>query len=309
MALIVGDLLQSLTMEAGDNPPNPMLALDWLQQRYESVLTRAPWPFLIKEAVFSTIAEITAGTVTVTNGSATVTETTSNANGWSSSVESRFYRRDGDSEFYKISTFGDANPDTLTLNRVYEGATGTVIGYTIFQRFYSLASDVREVMSIARVETPGFLTEVSQEELATVLPNRPSLGNPGFWSYAGRDSSNVFQIELYPIPDAANGFLYQYLESTPSLVDADVTILPQIPFGLLRSGWLADYWSWRSRHDNAPPNAGQHQQNQEREFEKRLKELIIRESPNFPPKRLKFHDRFWKHRILREQRSIPIRLP
>ena len=94
MALIVGDLLQSLQMEAGDNPPNPMLALDWLQQRYESVLTRAPWPFMIKEATFQTIAEITAGTVTVTNGSATVTETTSNANGWSSSVESRFYRRD-----------------------------------------------------------------------------------------------------------------------------------------------------------------------------------------------------------------------
>ncbi len=309
MALIVGDLLQSLQREAGDNPPDPILAVDWLQQRYESVLTRAPWPFLIKEAIVSTVAEITAGTVTVTNGSATVTETTSNANGWSSSVESRFFRRDGDSEFYKISTFGDANPDTLTLNRVYEGATGTVIGYTIFQRFYSLASDVREVMSIARVETPGFLTEVSQEELATVLPNRASLGNPSFWSYAGRDSSNNQQIELYRIPDEAHGFLYQYIEATPSLVDADVTILPQIPFGLLRSGWLADYWSWRSRHDNAPPNAGQHQQNQEREFEKRIHELLIRESPNFPPKRLKFHDRFWKHRILREQRSIPIRLP
>ena len=161
MALIVGDFLQSMVFECGDNPPNPILALDWMAQRYESVLTRAPWPFLIKEATFQTIAEITAGTVTVTNGSATVTETTSNANGWSSSVEDRFFRRDGGSEFYKISTFGNANPDTLTLNRVYEGATGTVIGYTIFQRFYSLASDVREVMSIARIETPGLLTEVS----------------------------------------------------------------------------------------------------------------------------------------------------
>ena len=108
---IVGDILQSLMREAGDNPPDPILSLDWLQQRYESVLTRAPWPFLIKEATFQTIAEITAGTVTVTLGSATVTETTSNANGWSSSVENRYFRATGDSEFYLINTFGDANPD------------------------------------------------------------------------------------------------------------------------------------------------------------------------------------------------------
>ena len=309
MALIVGDLLQSLQREAGDNPPDPVLSVDWLQQRYESVLTRAPWPFLIKEATFNTTAEITAGTVTVTLASTTVTETDSNANGWSSSVENRYFRATGDSEFYKISTFTNANPDTLTLERVYEQTTANTQGYRIFQRFYSLASDVREIMSIARIEIPGFLTEVSQEELASVLPNRPSVGNPGFWSYAGRDSNNNFQIELYPIPDKARGFLYQYLESTPSLVDADVTILPQIPFGLLRSGWLADYWSWRGAFDNAPPNAGNWAQKYEREFEKRLQELLIRESPNFPPKRLKFHDRFWKHRILREQRSIPIQLP
>ena len=83
----VGPYLQSLQREVYDRPPDPILAMDWLQARYASVLERAAWPFLIKEAVFSTVAEVTAGTVTVTLGSATVTETTSNANGWSSALE------------------------------------------------------------------------------------------------------------------------------------------------------------------------------------------------------------------------------
>jgi hypothetical protein len=138
-----GTFLEMVVREAGDVPPDGLLSAKWLQHRYASVLERAPYSFLLTEATFNTVAAITAGTVTVTLGSTTVTETTSNANGWSSAVEGRQFRRDGDNQFYPISTFTNANPDTLTLARVYEGSSGTTIGYTVFQRFYSLASDVR----------------------------------------------------------------------------------------------------------------------------------------------------------------------
>lgn len=292
-----GQYLADLQRETADYKPDPQLAMLWLQHRYNSVCERVPWNFLHKEATFLTMAEITAGTVTVTLGSATVTETTSNANGWSSAVEGRYFRRDGDSEFYPIDTFGDANPDTLTLNRVYEGDSGTVVGYTIFQRFYSLASDCREVLSMCVIDAPTPMREVSQKEMDDMLCNRPSHGNPPrFWAMAGRDSSDLLRVEIYPTPDEAHGILYRYLQKTPTLSDADTSVIAQVPFALLRSGWLSDYWSWRAARQDAPPQAIAMSQKMEAEFEKRFTELIVRECGNMEPKRLRIASRFTGHR-------------
>jgi hypothetical protein len=297
MANTVGTIRQQLMRETGDFPADPVLNLAWLQSRYNSVLERCPWTFLTKEATFSTVAAITAGTVTVTNGSATVTETTSNANGWSSSVETRYFRRDGDSEFYLIDTFGNNNPDTLTLNRVYEGASGTVIGYTIFQRFYSLATDCRQIIRMAAIETPTTMEEVSQTDLDIAILNRPAEGNPQVWAQAGRDSSDNMRIELYPIPDEANGILYHYLQESPTIADDDATIIPQVDLRLLRSGWLADYWGWRAAFQNSRGNELQMSQKFEQEFERRLGEMVNRESANFPPMRLRNSASRYRHRF------------
>ena len=298
MALTSGEFFALMQREVGDAPPDVLLAKQWAQHRYASVLERFPWNFLRKEATFNTTAAITAGTVTVTLGSATVTETTSNANGWSSAVETRYFRRDSDNEFYPIDTFTDANPDTLTLNRVYEQPTATASGYTIFQRFYALASDVREVSSMCSInDLAGEMIEVSQEEMDRLLANRPSEGQPRYWAMAGLNSSNVPRIEVYPIPDEAQGILYHYIQTTPDLADGDTTIFPQVTYGLLRSGWLADYWSWRAARSDAPPQSINMSAKMEAEFEKRLKEFTIRELGNVEPQRMRFELRHTARRM------------
>lgn len=292
-----GSLREQIIRECGDYPPDVVLYQSWLQGRYAQVLERHPWPFLIKEATFSTVAAITAGTVTVTNGSATVTETTSNANGWSSSVEGRYFRRDGDTEFYPIDTFGNANPDTLTLNRVYEGSTGSTIGYTIFQRFYSLASDCRQVIYMIGINEQTEMIQVSQTDLDIGVASRPAEGNPPtVWAMAGRDSSDNIRIEIYPIPDVARGILYHYFQETPSLGDDDAAIIAQVDTRMLRSGVMADYWIWRGAMKDAPEHCLTFSQRFESEFEKRLAEMLIREMGNFPPATLRYHPSRWAHR-------------
>lgn len=292
-----GEYLSYLQREVSDSPPDIILAMLWLRYRYGSILERVPWNFLHKEATFSTVAEITAGTVTLTLSSATVTETTSNANGWSSAVEGRYFRADGDSAFYLIDTFGNANPDTLTLNRVYEGDTATLKEYTIFQRYYSLSSDAREVISMAVIDSPTPMREVSQKQMDDGLLNRSAHGNPPrYWAMAGRDTSDNLRVEVYPIPDEAHGILYRYIQATPSLSDADTTVITQVPFALLRSGWLSDYWSWRAARQDAPPQAIVMSQKFEAEYEKRFTELIVRECGNMEPKRLERATRFTSHR-------------
>lgn len=294
----VGTIRQQLKRETGDFPADPILTNAWLQSRYASVLERCPWTFLVKEATFSTVTAITAGTVTVTNGSATVTETTSNANGWSSSVETRYFRKDGDSEFYPIDTFTNANPDTLTLNRTYEGSSGTVKGYIIFQRFYSLASDCRQVIRMAVIDNPTALREVSQTDMDIGLLNRPAEGSPpSVWCQAGRDSSDNMRIEIYPIPDELHGILYHYIQETPTIADDDASIIAQVDIRLLRSGWLADYWGWRAAFTTATGNELQMSQKYEQEFERRLSEMVNRESANFPPMRLRDSESRYRHRF------------
>jgi hypothetical protein len=286
------DMLMRFGRECGDHPADPILAMDWLQARYASVLERAAWPFLIKETTFQTVGEITAGTVTVTNGSATVTETTSNANGWSSAVEGRYFRRDGDSEFYLISTFSNLNPDTLTLARNYEGSSGTVIGYSITQRIYSLASDCREVLWMTVIDAPTRMEKSSVAEFDRAFLNRPQVGSPPvFWAPLGRDSSNVMQVEVYPIPDEVHGILYHYIQSTPT-VTASTTIMPQVNHSLLRAGWLSDYWSWRAAHDDAPAGALLAAGKYEEEFARKMQEMMVRESPNFPAVVMRLDSRY-----------------
>jgi len=297
----LGEFLSLMSRECGDFPPDSMLAREWTQNRYASVLERAPWMFLTREDTVETAAEITAGTAQVTLNSASVDEATADANGWSVAVEGRYFRRNGDSELYLISTFtedgGVGGTDRLTLERNYEGSTSTSAGYHIVQRIYSLAADVRDVISMQAIDSPRPLLLVSQTDLDLAVPNRPTRSWPPiWWAYAGRDSSDNVRVEIYPIPDEAHGILYHYIQETPSLADADTVILPQVNYSLLRAGWLADYYSWRYAHTNAKPDALAASQKFEAEFEKRLQEMLLREARSLPPKKLRMASRFIRHR-------------
>lgn len=298
MAQSVAEFLALMQRESGDVPPDPVLAQQWLQRRYESVLERAPFSFLQKEATVQISGEVSAGTVSVTLGSTTVTETTSNANGWSSSLIGRYFRLDSRSEYYRITAYGDANPDTLTLERGYEGPTATVQTYSVFRRYYALATDVREILNMVLLSDPTRrLEEISQTQLQTSFSNRPTLAPPIWYALSQLDSSNDWQVEFYPIPDTVSGILYQYIQETPSLANGSTAILPQVGYGLLRSGWLADYWSWRgSQADSDPSTAVVMSQQKEAEFEKRLAELLMREAANQPITRLRIGTRFVSHR-------------
>lgn len=297
--MIAGTFFQSMMREAGDRPPDVLLAKDWLQNRYATVLERAPWPFLLKEDTFNTVAEVTAGTVTLTLGSATVTETTSNQNGWSSSLIGRYFRPTPDSEFYEITAYGNVNPDTITLERVYEQDSDTEVSYSIFQRFFSLASDVREVLELTYLNSPGVIEKVTQSDLDMNFPNRPQVGSkPSYWAMAGADSSLNLRVELYPVPDVANGVLYRYIQTTPSLSDADASIIPQVDARILRAGWLSDYWSWVCAHSDAPNNALIMSQKYEVEFEKKMQEMFVRECPNMDGVKFHLPKRVTKHRTM-----------
>ncbi len=80
------------------------------------------------------------GTVDVTNGSDTVTGTTTN---WTQAGLSQFFKVDGDTEYYKIKTVGSATSITLETN--YAGSTASAVDYAIFSVSHNV---IRESLTL-----------------------------------------------------------------------------------------------------------------------------------------------------------------
>ena len=297
--IAVDSIISRLARECGDKPPDGYLSLKWLEDRYRQVWSASDWPFTLKTGVFQTVARITAGTVTVTNGSTTVTETTTNENGWSSAIEGRYFRALGDKAFYPISTFTNGTPDSLTLERAYEGTTGTDKSYSIFQHIYSLGSDVGRIDGISDLNQGRFLREISSDHLDETFPNRTTYGESELWANAGRDANDIYRVELYYIPSSVRGFQYRYKQEAPYLTSGADKTVPHIFESLLRHGWKADYWRWRGSMDDATGQEQAWSGQEEMLFSKELSEMSAREAQNRPPSKMRLADRYIRHRFYR----------
>jgi hypothetical protein len=298
--LAVDSILSRLVRECGDRPPDGVLALKWLEDRYRQVWNAMDWEFASSSAVLQTVATISSGTVTLTNGSATISETTTNANGWTSAVEGRYFRATGDDAFYPISTFTDGTPDTITLSRNYEGDSSSDQGYMIFQNVYSLTTDVGKIQWFVDLKTGNEIEPVSQIWLDEGFPNRA--GNSTqmqYWAPAGRDSDDIQQVELYPIPTEVHGIQYRYIQEAPFLIHGGSTIVPQVPESLLKHGWKADYFSWRSGMDDSTGAEINWAQREELLFMKELNEMAVKEASNQPLQKIRMARRYVRHRFLR----------
>jgi hypothetical protein len=293
-----GEILETFIRECGDRPPDGLLALRWLNDRYRQIWGAVPWNFAKKNAILQTTAEITSDSVTVTNGSTTVTETTSDGK-WTSSVVGREFRADSDNEYYTISAYSNANPDTITLDRAYEGTTGTVHGYTIFQRIYTLANDVGQILTMTDLNHQRPLECVSQQELDYVDPNRGTYGEPRWYAPIGRDSNDIQQVELSFIPDEAYGISYSYVQEAPYITGGEAKLVPQVFQSLLKHGWKADYWHWRCAFEDARGAEQAYAGQEELLFQYELNQMIAREMQNEPPKRMQLANQYVSHRYQR----------
>jgi len=201
-----------------------------INKRYQRILKQWHWSFLKSEAILTTVAPYSTGTVTVTNGSKTVTGSGTN---WTLAMAGRQFRIDSAHAYYEIDTIDSATQ--LTLKYAYGGDSGSGKSYKIFQNIYSLASDVKEISSIVynylmRQKDAYFLDRYDAE--------RSSTGVPEWWIYRGRDANGYQQIEIYPVPDDAYEIRYRYYKKVSNLsADTDEPLCRE---DLLEMGALVD---------------------------------------------------------------------
>ena len=112
------------------------LLTGWIQASYDVILNERVWAGLSGSGVLVTVAPITAGTVTVTNGSDQVAGA---GTAFDFNVAGRLFTV-GDDIWYAVLGYADATH--LTLDRAFTGPTAATATYRIIQDIYPLAESV-----------------------------------------------------------------------------------------------------------------------------------------------------------------------
>jgi hypothetical protein len=184
------------------------LVNNWINGAYDRILGYRAWKELELEAWLETVDAYLTGTVTVTLGSTAVT---GSGTTFTALMTGRKFRVDGRKEWY---TFTRTGATTGTIERAYEGPSGSALPFHIFQNVYELPENCEYilVMTNQRVGRPMHIN--TRRELENISPARLAYGEPDLYfpsSESPEASPPVLhRVELYPIPLVAGGYPYTY---------------------------------------------------------------------------------------------------
>jgi hypothetical protein len=151
------------------------------------------WSFAKDSLQFNTVAEVTTGTVAITQNTTAVTGT-GTAFDTTNDVGRLFEGPDG--EPYEISAV--ATTTALTLKDPYAGADVTAGTYAIRQAVYTLDSSVEQVLTMGGQEWQMY--EITDDLLLARDVDRDVTGQPYYWRYVDPASDGSVRVELHPTP-------------------------------------------------------------------------------------------------------------
>src|SRR3990167_7156084 len=198
----------------------------WLNMAQDAISGRHVFTFLEERDLFQTVVDITAGTVSMTNGSATVAGTST----------------------------AFASTTEITINPSFGQDTDTSMTYVLRKIYYSLDTDVNRVISVKQYNTPIKLTQVSASELDRAQPNIETTGAPTAYSLFRLDPTigvqygKQRQLQFFPSPDDEYNIEVRYIKLLSDLSsDSDVSQIPQQFHDVLID--LAEYYGSKFLND------------------------------------------------------------
>lgn len=259
----------------------------WIQDRYTAALDYLPWQRLDADGVIQTVAEYTAGTISVTNGSTSIT---GSGTVWTTAMNGRLIRIAEQSEFYEFTRTGDT---TGTLDRPYEGETASGLSYRIAQNLYVLPADLRLLHSVRSLSRNLPLSRKSPAELRAMAPSQAVHSPPLYYALAMDSLTDPPQprLELYPIPTVVEAFAYRYTYDPVNPPTSGGSMLPFIRPAILMAGVQADIAMMAKDFGAAD--------RYEAKFRALLAEAAGVDSDNTGPTRLRMPERYTRHRVKR----------
>lgn len=145
------------------------------------------WPWRWRTIAIQTVANVVAGTVTVANGSRTVT----GGSGWDSTLAGSFLKLDREFELYEVLS---AASGTLTLVKPYLGASGSGLSYLIWKKYYELDPEVPFSTALNLGRWPHEAEPIDRKDLDASFNRAYTQGFPEAWALADiKRSSTLYK--------------------------------------------------------------------------------------------------------------------
>lgn len=234
-------LLAAVAQETGLDVTNDATKLTaWINSAYQFVSGSYAWPWLLKNGTIQTVTDITTGTVSINAGATSLTFSSAPAVSVANQYMIKF--DDTSNDWYNISSHSAAST-SATLASPYLGTSNLSGGsYTLRKVLYSLPSDCDRIIDLRQAITKVKLVPVDARTFDYYLPDPTATADPVYYSTIGLDSSNAWQVTLYPVPSETINIQVRYLKMITALSSgSDVPVIPAKFHDVLVFGALAMY--------------------------------------------------------------------
>lgn len=195
---------------------------EWVNSRYRYICGKGSWNWLIKDSIIQTTTEITTGTVTATLDSTTITF----SNAPTPSVAGWFIQFSSSDDWYEIASHTAATTSAVLAN-AYLLTTSSTLTFKLRKVYYTLPTDLGKLLDIRQSRDDIKLTYIPIRKLDRYVADRTQSGEPEFYSFVGVNSSGVYRLEFYPVPNVKMNLNVRYYQLVAELSgDSDTPLIP-----------------------------------------------------------------------------------
>lgn len=209
-----------------DTTTDDTLLGTWANTAYKSILGSFRWPWLLKNSIIQTVADITTGTVSIAANGTSGTFSSGPAASVANQYMIQFPTYSDD--WYLISAHIAAGT-AFTLANAFTG-TAPISGATYICRkiYYSFPSDCDGIIGLRQAITDIDLTPVDIRTFDRYLPDPTATGAPLIFALAGYDTSKNWQMTLYPTPSSVMNLQLRYYTMPADMSSgSDTPVLPE----------------------------------------------------------------------------------
>jgi len=237
------DLYSEVRTACGLKSADDSLIKTFINDRYKTVAIwphNYAWPWLCEKTTLLTVAKYTTGTVTATEGSATIT---GSGTTFTSAMVGRKFKVDGFEEIYTISAYVSATE--ITLDNVFNGTTSTTYTFVIYQDLITLPSGLDTIISLRQHRTPKKFDCVSLRKLLDYDPS-PTISDsdPTVYAHYIPDANENQIIMVSPPPYRQIVLELEYKKVITELSNnTDEPLIPEQYRHILKYGAMADVYT------------------------------------------------------------------
>jgi hypothetical protein len=227
---------------------SPPIAQKLVQRAWRDIRDSRLWSFLVGETVIAVPVQISTGTVTTTNGLATVLGDSTATTAWSAISNAELVTRQFRSGAGPIYNIIDYTFPLLTLDREYSETSVTGAAYSIYKCYYPPPADFSRWTSVVDpINGYQFGLDRTKAQLDHTDPLRGAIGQPLVIASYKYDTDDPAQwlYELYPHPVVQQSYPALYQKKGVDFSSPTSTFNAMIPDSVVeaRSRWRAYEWA------------------------------------------------------------------